>query len=543
MTNFLITLAIFLSIANSQVALSWGHSKVAAGRETAVQTEPVIIDGKVLFSVRGVMAYQAEERAAGIAGRITTLADDPTVKIDSIVAVESDHSSDIMAGDRIVMAVFDADAVAESVSRQALARVYVAKIRMAVEKYRQDRTSERILWGAGYSLGATLLFIILILLIGRGYRRFIASLESRFAARIQKLQDQSHDILRTGVVWGTIRGGLKTTVVTLVLLILLLYVDLVLSMFPWTRAYAAPLLDLVLNPLWDIGSAILDYLPKLVFLVILVFVSRFALKLLRLFFLGIEFGRIKYSGFEATWAIPVYKITRLAVIAFTVVVAYPYIPGSESPAFKGVSLFLGIIFSLGSSSSVANFMAGYVVIFRRAFKLGDRIKIGAQTGDVIEMRLQATRLRTVKNEEIILPNSLILNSEVVNYSSLAQKGGLILHTSVTIGYDTPWRQVHAMLLLAADRTPGLLKEPQPFVLQTALSDFYVSYELNCYTDHPLEMATDYSKLHQNIQDVFNEFSVQIMSPHYIGDPAKAKIVPEEQWHQPPAKPDDLAGPI
>jgi small-conductance mechanosensitive channel len=156
-------------------------------------------------------------------------------------------------------------------------------------------------------------------------------------------------------------------------------------------------------------------------------------------------------------------------------------------------------------------------------------------GDVVEMRLQATHLRTIKNEEISVPNSLILNTQVTNYSSLAKKGGLILHTSVTIGYDAPWRQVHAMLLLAAEKTEGLLKDPKPFVLQTALNDFYVSYELNAYTDRPLEMVQIYSDLHRNIQDAFNEHGVQIMSPHYLGDPAQAKIVPREQWYRPPAK--------
>jgi small-conductance mechanosensitive channel len=328
---------------------------------------------------------------------------------------------------------------------------------------------------------------------------------------------------------------LSATRIIIVLLIVFLYIDFVLILFPWTRTYAIPLLDMLLTPLRSIGIAVLDYLPKLVFLIVLFFVARYGLKLLRAFFLGIERGSIGLTGFDAEWAIPMYKIARLAAIAFTVVVAYPYIPGSESPAFKGVSLFLGIVFSLGSSSSISNIIAGYMVIFRRAFRVGDRVKIGEQVGEVVEMRIQVTHLRTIKNEEIIVPNSLIINTEVINYSSLARKGGLILHTTITIGYDTPWRQIHAMLLLAAERTPGLLKEPKPFVLQTALNDFYVSYELNAYTDRPLEMATIYSDLHRNIQDSFNEFGVQIMSPHYLSDPAQAKVVPREQWYQPPAK--------
>jgi small-conductance mechanosensitive channel len=262
------------------------------------------------------------------------------------------------------------------------------------------------------------------------------------------------------------------------------------------------------------------------------------LNLLRAFFQAIQRGRLTFAGFDPDWALPAYKIARTAFIAFTVVVAYPYIPGSESPAFKGVSLFLGVVFSIGSSSSIANIVAGYMVIFRRAYKVGDRVKIGEQLGDVVELRLQATHLRTIKNEEIIVPNSLVLNTQVTNYSSLARKGGLILHTMVTIGYDAPWRQVHALLLLAAERTEGLLRKPMPFVLQTALNDFYVSYELNAYTDRPQEMVQIYSELHRNIQDAFNEHGVQIMSPHYLGDPAQAKIVPKEQWHRPPARQED-----
>jgi small-conductance mechanosensitive channel len=320
-----------------------------------------------------------------------------------------------------------------------------------------------------------------------------------------------------------------------VLLLVFLYIETVLSLFPWTRTYAVPMLDLVISPLRNIVQSILDYLPKLAFLVILFLVVRYTLNILQAFMKGIQHGRLVFLGFEADWALPIYKLARVVIIAFTVVVAYPYIPGSESPAFKGVSLFLGVVFSLGSSSSIANIVAGYMVIFRGAFRVGDRVKIGEQVGDVTEMRLQATHLRTIKNEDISVPNSLILNTPVTNYSVLARKGGLILHTSVTIGYDAPWRQVHAMLLQAAERTAGLLTEPKPFVLQTALNDFYVAYEINAYTERPLEMVRIYSDLHQNIQDVFNEHGVQIMSPHYLGDPAQSKIVPKEHWYKPPAK--------
>ena len=527
---------LFLS-AGSQTVYSADPTMPASGRDDTPQFASVRIDGAVLFSVRGIAAHPARERAAAIAGRIEAVANDPAVKVESIVLVESDHSTDIMVGDRIIMSVFDADAEPEGLSRQVLAKVYASKIRTAVETYRSSRSSGSILWNAGAALGATLGLIILILLLRWGYRRLIGLIESRLTARLRELQDKSHDIVRTEWIWGIIRGSLKTARIAIVFVIVLFYVEMVLGLFPWTRSFAVPLLELIITPLKSILTSVLDYFPSLVFLIILVLVMRYVLKLLRTFFLGVQQGRIKITGFDTDWSLPTYKIVRLAVIAFTVVVAYPYIPGSESPAFKGVSLFLGVVFSLGSSSSISQAISGYLVIFSRAFKVGDRVKIGAQTGDVIEMRLLVTHLRTIKNEEIIIPNSTILSTEVVNYSSLARKGGLILHTTVTIGYDTPWRQIHALLILAAERTPGLLKEPQPFILQTALNDFYVAYELNVYTDRPLEMVQIYSDLHKNIQDAFNEFGVQIMSPHYLGDPAHAKVVPREQWFQPPAKVD------
>jgi small-conductance mechanosensitive channel len=208
------------------------------------------------------------------------------------------------------------------------------------------------------------------------------------------------------------------------------------------------------------------------------------LRMMRLFFDAVGRHEVAFSGFDPEWAAPTYKIVRLAVVAFGLVVAYPYIPGSQSAAFKGVSLLLGVVFSLGSSSAISNIIAGYTMTYRRAFKLGDRIKIGETIGDVIEMRLQVTHLRSLKNEEVIVPNSQILNNEIVNFSSLAKEEGLILHTTVGIGYEVPWRQVEAMLLMAVERTPGLLKEPAPFVLHRKLGDFAVDYEVNAYCREP-----------------------------------------------------------
>jgi small-conductance mechanosensitive channel len=205
---------------------------------------------------------------------------------------------------------------------------------------------------------------------------------------------------------------------------------------------------------------------------------------------------------------------RFIILAFAFTVAFPYIPGSRSEAFKGVSIFLGILFSLGSTSAIANVVAGLSITYMRAYKIGDRVRIGDTVGDVIDRSLLVTHILTVKNEDVTVPNSMVLNAHIVNYSARAKEEGLILHTSVTIGYDVPWRTVHELLVEAARKTPDLLAEPKPFVLQTALNDFYVTYELNAHTDKPREMVNSYSALHRNIQDSFNEAGVEIMSPHY-----------------------------
>jgi small-conductance mechanosensitive channel len=277
-------------------------------------------------------------------------------------------------------------------------------------------------------------------------------------------------------------------------------------------------------------------IPDVLFLAVLFLVTRYLLKVVHLFFAAVGRGEVTFAGFEPEWADPTYKLLRIGIVALALVVAYPYIPGSGSEAFKGISIFIGIVFSLGSSSTIANLIAGYTMTYRRAFRLGDRVKISGATGYVTGMRLQVTHLRTVKNEEVIIPNSTILNNEVVNYSSLARTRGLILHTTVGVGYATPWRQVEAMLLMAAERTPGLMREPAPFVRQLALGDFAITYEINGYCDNVQAMGQIYTALHRNILDVFNEHGVQIMTPAYEGDPGQPKVVPKDQWFSAPARP-------
>jgi small-conductance mechanosensitive channel len=276
-------------------------------------------------------------------------------------------------------------------------------------------------------------------------------------------------------------------------------------------------------------------IPGLLFIAVLVAVTYYAIKLTRFLFSEIESGRLAVSGFYPDWSRPTFNIVRVLAIACAVIVAFPYIPGSNSLAFQGVSVFLGLLISLGSTSAVSNLVAGILLTYMRAFKVGDIVTIGDSTGVVTAVSMFVTHVRTFRNEEISIPNAMVLSTHVTNFSNAAGDKGLILHTSVTIGYDTPWRQVEALLLMAAQRTPGLLQEPAPFVLQTALDDFYISYELNVATGDPRRMRWAYSELHANIQDAFNEYDVQIMSPHYEADRHIPTVVPKDRWFATPAK--------
>lgn len=293
-----------------------------------------------------------------------------------------------------------------------------------------------------------------------------------------------------------------------------LYITFAFGLFEFTRTWAATLFSYITDPLWTALLAFVNYLPNLFYIAIISFITYNLLKLIRLIFTEVGKESISVPGFYSEWAEPTYKIVRFLVLAFAAIVIFPYLPGSDSPFFQGISVFLGILFSLGSSSAISNIVAGVVLTYMRPFKIGDRVKIADTMGDVVEKTLLVTRVRTVKNVDITIPNSMVLGSHIINYSSSSSDKGLILHTTVTIGYDVPWKQVHALLISAASATTHILNEPAPFVLQTSLDDFYVSYELNAYTNEPGKMSRIYSELHGHIQDKFNEAGVEILSPHY-----------------------------
>ncbi len=307
------------------------------------------------------------------------------------------------------------------------------------------------------------------------------------------------------------------------------FLTTLIATIPGTKPITDKLYSFILTPLKMIWSSFIHFIPNLFFILVILGVFHYLMRLLKFLSKEIETGNLKIPGFYPDWSKQTYLIIRFLGLAFVIVVIFPYLPGSSSPAFKGVSLFLGILFSLGSSTAITNMVAGLVITYMRPFVVGDWVKIANTMGVVTEKNLLTTRLRTPKNEEISIPNSTILTNQVQNYSSLNGELGLILYTTVTIGYDVPWRKVHELLIEAAQKTEGLSNKKKPFVLQTSLDDFYISYELNVYVTTPDKMAVTYSNLHQNIQDSFNAADVEIMSPHYRAnrDGNESTVVPPE----------------
>ena len=304
------------------------------------------------------------------------------------------------------------------------------------------------------------------------------------------------------------------------------------SLYPATRGISTTLLDSLTRAAESIWEGFVQYLPNLAVLFVIAFICYYLVKMLRVFFTGVERGDIHIHGFFPDWAVPTLELCRFLLIVFALVVSFPYLPGSGTGALQGVSIFFGVLLTFGSSSAVSNAVAGVFITYMRPYQMGDRIQIGDTLGDVIEKNLLVTRLKTIKNVEVTIPNAMVLSSQIVNLSAEARTQGLILNTAVTIGYDAPWQRVHELLIGAARATEHVLETPAPFVLQTALNDFNVSYEINAYTDQPNLTHIIYSELHANIQEKFNQGGIEIMSPNYFAlRDGNTVTIPEP--HRPP----------
>ena len=477
---------------------------------------PVVVEGDTLFYLytkRG--GYTPLQRAEMIDAAITQLGRRFTLHPDSVYIESSDIVSDLMYGNKVIASFTDQDGLWEGRSREQLA----ADKRIVVVKKLKELKEEHSFW----QLGKRILYFVLVLVGQYLLFRLTTWLFRKLKVRIQKLKDtklkpisiQDYELLDTQRQVNLLIFLSNLLRYVLVFLQLLITVPLLFVIFPQTKGLADTIFSYIWNPVKDILVGIVDYIPNLFTIFIIWYAIKYLVRFVHYLSREIEAGRLKFGGFYPDWAMPTFHIIRFLLYAFMIAMIYPYLPGSRSGVFQGISVFVGLIVSLGSSTVIGNIIAGLVITYTRPFKLGDRIQLNDTTGNVIEKTPLVTRIRTPKNEVVTIPNSFIMSSHTVNYSSSAREYGLIIHSEVTIGYDAPWRQVHQLLIEAALNTPGVIDDPRPFVLETSLSDWYPVYQINAYIREADKLAQIYSDLHQNIQDRFNEAGVEIMSPHYM----------------------------
>ena len=517
-------LAAGLLVALALPAVAAAQANGTAQAQTAPATQDreadadspaaVLLEGEPVIWVTAANGpYTAQFRANRISQRLLEIIGDHSLRNPTVRVVEVEGSSELRVGPRLIMVVTAGDAASIGAARASIAEQYARTFEDAIRVERIRYSPGMLLRSGVYGLVATVAFALAVWAIVRvtsGLRRGLAG---RLVPRSEALRDLSQEVF--SATW-LHRAGMMALLglrLVLVLVILDVYLTFVLGLFPWTRATSVRLVGYAFAPVRAVTLSVAAYLPKLLFVIVIAGVVHLAIRLVGAFFRRIAQGRLVFANFPPEWADPTNKIVRVLLIAFGLVVAFPYLPASESPAFAGVSVFMGVLVSLASSSALSNMIAGIVLTYTGAFRLGDRVKVGDTFGDITETTLLATRVRTIKNEDVTIPNSIALGSAVTNYTRQSQTLGLILHTSVTIGYDAPWRQVHGLLLEAARTTPGILAHPAPFVWQTALNDFYVTYEINAYTNTPHDMLDTYAVLHSRIQDAFYAAGVEIMSPH------------------------------
>ncbi len=468
-----------------------------------------------LFSIYSKLgSFSASDRAAAISNRIEKLSDSRFVKLD-LEVVESESTYDIVSGENIILSISENDAIWENKTSKALAYEYKDKISAEILKYKEATSVTVLLKEIGSAALVIFILILLLYYVNKLFNWTHSKILDRKSVRIKDLKIKNYTLFDSNKIIMIIASINKLLKWFIFLFLIYLSLPIIFGFFPWTQNLAQTLFSYVLDPLKKMLTGFWNYLPNLFTIIVIFIVFRYIIKAANFFKIEIEQGNLKLSGFYPDWANPTFQILRVVLYAFMFVLIFPYLPGSNSPVFQGVSVFLGFLFTFGSAGSLSNIVAGIVLTYMRLFRIGDRVKIGDVVGDVVEKSLLVTRVKTIKNEIISIPNATVMSNHTTNYSFEADTGnGLILHTTITIGYDVPWTEIHNALLTAAKRTEFILEKPEPFVLQTSLDDFYVSYQINAYTREYAKQAKIYSDLHQNIQDCCNEAGIEILSPHY-----------------------------
>jgi len=472
------------------------------------------VNGEALFTLQyGVGSITPAERAQVVNSRLRAVIDSQPVTVNTRVE-QTDIGWLVLVNDQPIISVTDQDAAANRVSTEVLAARWAGAIERGLRQVLGTRSRRTLSRRIAVTALVALFALGALWGLRLGWRRLNQLLGGR-RGRLRPIKFRGLEVVSAG----RLHSGLQAVLWFLAGLAYLIVVTnallLVFGQFPSTQAYARQVFYWIWKPLLDILRGIVHYLPNLFYILVIIVVTRVVLRALTFIFNQADRGTISLEPWvHRDVARPTSQILKAIIVVLALFFVAPLIPGTGSTAAKGISVILGLMVSFGSTSTVGNLIAGIVLTYMRPFQLGDRVKLADTVGDVIEKTFLYTKVLTIKNEEVMVPSLQAIGGALVNYSARGREGHLILHTTVTIGYDAPWRKVHELLLRAADRTAGVVKDPKPFVFQTALQDFYVAYQLNVYTDRPREMARIYAELHQNIQDSFNEGGIEICSPHF-----------------------------
>lgn len=475
---------------------------------------PIVVDGDTLLRLYApVGAISPESRAEIAANKITDLGHRLTLIADTLHVFEGEFTSDILAADEVILSLTDIDGLWADKPRAELAADYMQVIQAKITEIHAEYGLQRKLWGLLQASAIIIGLIVLLILTNRFFLRWKRPVMRRVVRRLKPIVFKDYEVLnihKQGVIIMTIYKVLRYYIILVLLFSSLSWLFII---FPETESITYTVLGYIWNPFKDILLAVFNYIPKLFQIIVICLCFRYLLRLIRYFASEIELGNLKISGFYPEWAKPSYYILRVLLYSLMLVMIWPLLPNSDSQVFKGVSVFIGIVVSLGSSSIVSNLVAGLVMTYMRPFHIGDYIKVGDTVGEVIEKTVLVTRIRTRKNEVVTIQNSSLMGSQTSNFTVAAKNFGIIVHTKVTIGYDVPWQKIKEIMESAALATPGIKHKPHPFMMITALDDFYVEYEINAYTDDAVKLPAVYSALHANLLQRFFEEGVEIMSPH------------------------------
>jgi len=497
-----------------------------------VEQLPVILDGKTLFTIENPLAgLSLEQRVNRINSRLQEFANDYQVSVDKLEIMESDSDgiplTTITAEKFLLLIVSEKDATVAGKPRRELAEFYLEKIKEAVVTYRRERSLSYLLRGLAITALLTLLLWIIILILNQVFQQIYQRLKVWGETNIRPINIGNLELIKANYLDNIVTLITEISQKLIILGLLLGYLFIVLSLFPWTENIDLKLWQ-YLNQI--LTKAILEleaFLPNLLTIILIVILTYSLLRVCKPLFRQLGEGTLFVPGFYPEWAVPTYRIVYFLSIALAAAIIFPLLPGFQSPAFQGISVFLGILFSLGSTSIIANIISGTILIYTRSFQVGDRIKVGDIFGQVIETTMLVTRLLTPTNVVISIPNSQIISSSIENFNFSAKEleKPLILRTQVYLGYEVVWQKAYKALIEAALLTDGITKTPPPFVLQSELNEVYVTYILNAYIDHqyfidktPLDTEKTHSQLHENIRECCQKAGIRIFAPSYEADP-------------------------